>query len=69
MTADRRADDEQFVAFGPDQARKTREAAGLPEPVEEMDLPHDAGLIRRIWAFLTQRSGEDRKLWARDRRA
>jgi hypothetical protein len=67
MTADERIDDDKFVAFGPDQARKARAAAGLPEPVEEMEVPPDAGLVRRIWAFLTQGPGDLRKLWSSER--
>jgi hypothetical protein len=66
MTADERVGDDRFVDFGPEQARKAREAAGLPEPVEVMDLPPDASLVRRIWAFLSRGSGELRKLWASD---
>jgi hypothetical protein len=64
VPTDRRANDEPFVAFGPEQARKGREAAGLPEPPDVADTPTDAGLIRRVWALLTRGSDEARKLWA-----
>jgi hypothetical protein len=51
------------VAFGPEQAKKGREAAGLPEPPVVTNAPPDAHLIRRIWAFWSSGSGDLRKLW------
>jgi hypothetical protein len=62
-----RVGDGQFVNFGPEQARKAREAAGMPEPDDGSDLPDDAGPIRRLWAFLTRGSGDLRKLWSSER--
>jgi hypothetical protein len=66
MKANRRVDEEPFVAFGPEQARKAREAAGLPEPLAVPDVPPDAPFLRRLWAFLTKGSGDIRKLWMSD---
>jgi hypothetical protein len=63
VTADRRVSDGQFVAFGPEQAIKAREAAHLPDPPVVTDVPHDASLIRRLWALLTRGSDDHRKLW------
>lgn len=64
MPTDRRAKDEPFVAFGPEQAKKGRLAAGLPEPPDLARIPTDAGLIRRLWTLLTRGSDDVRKLWA-----
>ena len=61
VTGATRASDDQFVLFGPEQARKAHEAAGLPEPTE---APPDASVIRRLWIWLTRGNGEERKLWA-----
>jgi hypothetical protein len=58
---------EPFVALGPENARKGREAGGLREPPVVSDAPQDAGLIRRLWAYLSSGSGDLRKLWGSSR--
>ena len=61
VTAQTRPNEDRFVKFGPEEARKAREAAGLPEPTE---APPDASALRRWWTRLTRGNGDGRKLWA-----
>lgn len=64
MSTDKQRRHEPFVEFGPEQAKKGREEAGLPEPPVVSEAPKAAGLIRRFWAFWSSAPEDLRKLWS-----
>lgn len=72
VTNARQADDDRFVVFGPEQARKARQEANLPDPpISPLPpIPDDVHpivrIILRAWRSMTLGTEEIRKLWSTD---